>query len=214
LQKTGLDGKALIKEVRDTGVTINNNPQVKLIVEIKNYLGQTYTTTIRTLVSRINPFAYQPGMIIPVKIDTKNENVVVINTSGEIQAASSNPARAGLTGFEKAAAGDFNFSEAEKAKLNTNLEQLQKDNDAILNSATSLSAKATIRSNTFQGIYINDNNPLVELLLEVSPTTGPPFMAAVKAAISEQSTAKYEAGREIYVKYEPSDLRKVTIEHS
>ncbi|HRG92136.1 MAG TPA: hypothetical protein PLZ10_04260, partial [Chitinophagaceae bacterium] len=44
LQKTGLPGKARILEVRDTGVTINNNPQVKLILEVKNSLGQTYQT--------------------------------------------------------------------------------------------------------------------------------------------------------------------------
>ncbi|MEY3763189.1 MAG: polymerase subunit alpha [Pseudomonadota bacterium] len=36
LQKTGLPGTARILEVRDTGVTINNNPQVKLMLEVKN----------------------------------------------------------------------------------------------------------------------------------------------------------------------------------
>src|SRR5690348_6198230 len=39
LQKTGIPGKAKILEVKDTGVTINNNPQVKLIVEVKSSLG-------------------------------------------------------------------------------------------------------------------------------------------------------------------------------
>ena len=34
LQKTGLPGTARIVEVKDTGVTINNNPQVKLILEV------------------------------------------------------------------------------------------------------------------------------------------------------------------------------------
>ncbi len=42
LQKNGTPGKATIVEVRDTGITINNNPQVKLILELKNSFGQKY----------------------------------------------------------------------------------------------------------------------------------------------------------------------------
>jgi len=79
LAKTGLPGKALVKEVHDTGVTINNNPQVKLVLEVTNNLGMIYTTTTRTLVSRLNPGIYRPGMTIPVKIDPDNENNVVVD---------------------------------------------------------------------------------------------------------------------------------------
>src|SRR5687768_1668671 len=48
LLKTGIPGKGLIKEVSDTGVTVNNNPQVKLLLEVKNQFGQTYDATVRT----------------------------------------------------------------------------------------------------------------------------------------------------------------------
>jgi hypothetical protein len=89
LRKTGLPGKALIKEVRDTGVTINNSPQVKLLLEIKNSLGQKYTTKIRTLVSRLQPQLYQAGMTIPVLIDPKDDNIVVVDFSGGLQSAKS-----------------------------------------------------------------------------------------------------------------------------
>ena len=81
LAKTGLPGKALVKEVHDTGVTINNNPQVKLVLEVTNNLGMIYTATTRTLVSRLNPGMYQPGMKVPVKIDPENENNIVIDPS-------------------------------------------------------------------------------------------------------------------------------------
>ena len=82
LQKTGLRGTAIITEVRDTGVTINNNPQAKLILEVKNSFGQKYTAETRVLVSRLNPGAYVPGMEIPVLIDPKNEKNVVPDFSG------------------------------------------------------------------------------------------------------------------------------------
>jgi hypothetical protein len=114
LQKTGLPGKARILEVKDTGITINNNPQVKLTLEVKNNFGQKYTTQCRVLVSRINPNAYIPGMELPVKIDPKNEMNVVIDFSGGNQSASAIP--------------NHPNAEAMKAEL----EQMQKDNEAIL----------------------------------------------------------------------------------
>lgn len=82
LQKTGIPGTALITGVQDTGATFSENPQVKLLVEVKTNLGQKYPATLFVVVSRINPFAYRPGMTIPVKIDPKNEKIMVIDESG------------------------------------------------------------------------------------------------------------------------------------
>lgn len=203
LQKIGIDGKALIKEVRDTGVTINNNPQVKLIVEIKNYLGQTYTTTLRVLVSRINPFAYQPGMTIPVKIDPNNENNVAIAVDG-------GESQANKMGGRTAAAPAYNI--ADVAALQKELEDLQKANDAIL--LTGVSARAIIKKYTWLGAYVNGNNPYVEMVVEVLPATAPAFEATVKGVVGEQSVHKYQPGQEVFVKYDPLNQSKVTIDHS
>ncbi|MFT3909634.1 MAG: hypothetical protein QM737_09430 [Ferruginibacter sp.] len=79
LSKTGKPGKAIIKNVYDTNVTVNNQPQVKLVLELKNSLGQTYIANVRTLVSRIRPDIYRPGMTVRVLIDPNNENKMVID---------------------------------------------------------------------------------------------------------------------------------------
>ncbi|MBK5270232.1 MAG: hypothetical protein JJE22_04380, partial [Bacteroidia bacterium] len=49
LQKIGIPGKAKILEVRDTNITINNNPQVKLMLEVTNNIGQVYSTSCKTI---------------------------------------------------------------------------------------------------------------------------------------------------------------------
>jgi hypothetical protein len=204
LQKTGIDGKALIKEVRDTGVTINNNPQVKLIVEIKNYLGQTYTATLRTLVSRINPFAYQPGMIIPVKIDPKNDNNVVIDTTGRQVSVNETD---NFTASTPPA-----YDATATAALQKELEAMQRSNDVVL--LTGTSAKAIIKKYTWLGVNVNGNNPYVELVMEVLPSAIPAFEATVKGVVAEQSVHKYQPGQEVFVKYDPLDLTKVAVDHS
>lgn len=195
LQKTGISGTAKILEVKDTGVTINNNPQVKLIVEVKNSFGQRYNATMRVLVSRINPFAYQPGMEIAVKIDPKDEKNVVPD----------------FTGNERGLASK-GFAQPNQAAMQAELEQLQKDNDAI--AATGRSAKAVITKNTFLGVNVNGNNPYVELELEVLPENSPAFSGKAKGVIAEASLPKYQPGCTVYVKYDLYDNSKVVIDHS
>jgi hypothetical protein len=83
LQKTGIPGKAKILEVYTTNITVNNNPQLKLVMEIKNNSGQVYTAACKTIVSRrLQPGYFQPGKEVNVKIDPKNEKNVIIDLSG------------------------------------------------------------------------------------------------------------------------------------
>jgi hypothetical protein len=195
LQKTGLPGTARILEVRDTGVTINNNPQVKLMLEVKNSFGQKYNTQCRVLVSRINPNAFMPGMEVPVKIDPKNEQNVVIDFSGGAKASTS-----------------ASLSQPNEAALKAELEQMQKDNEAI--SLSGRPARAIIKKYTWLGAYVNGNNPYVELELEVLPENSSSFSGKAKGVIAEASVPKYQPGHEIFVKYDLYDNSKVVVDHS
>jgi len=200
LMKTGIPGKATIREVRDTGVTINNNPQVKLVLDVKNQFGQVYSTTIRTLVSRIQPNLYQPGMVVPVKIDPKNEKNVIIDLSAATQ----------QTGTPQRNISAFNTPN--EAVVKDELMKLQTEGDMLR--ITGRSARAIIKKYTWLGVYVNGNNPYAEMELEVLPEDGPSFQCTAKGAIAEQSVAKYQPGQEIYVKYDPLDKTKVTLDHS
>jgi hypothetical protein len=194
LQKTGIAGTARIMEVKDTGVTINNNPQVKLILEVKNSFGQRYTAQCRVLVSRINPFAYQPGMEVPVKIDPKNEQNVVLDLGSRTSIAS-------------AASSQPNAD-----ALKTELEKMQQESEALRVSGRP--ARAIVKKYTFLGINVNGNNPYVEIEVEVLPESSPAFSAKTKGVIAEASVSKFQPGEEIFVKYDLYDNSKIAIEHS
>lgn len=196
LQKTGIPGTAKILEVKDTGVTINNNPQVKLILEVKNSFGQRYNAQCRVLVSRINPNAYMPGMELPVKIDPKNEQNVVIDFSAGKQTTPLGSA----------------FSSGNTAVLQAELEQMQKDNNAI--SQSGKPARAIIKKYTWLGAYVNGNNPYVELEMEVLPENAAAFSGKAKGVIGEAAVNKFQPGCEIFVKYDLYDNSKVVIDHS
>lgn len=199
LQKIGIPGTALITEVRDTGVTVNNNPQVKLILEVKNSFGQKYTTICRTLVSRLQPGFFQTGMEVPVKIDPKNEKNVVIDLTAKQTGASS--------GFSSQNAAILNAD-----ALKTELEQMQREHEAIKLSGRP--ARAIIKKYTWLGMYVNGNNPYVELELEVLPETSPSFSGKTKGVIAETSVENYQPGKEIFVKYDLYDNAKIVIDRS
>lgn len=189
LQKIGLPGEATILEVKDTGVTINNSPQIKLVVEIKTNLGQRYTTTLRTLVSRINPGAYQPGMVVPVKIDPKNENNVALDMSGGTAGRIPN-----------------------EAALKQELEQMQQEQEPLRQSG--IPARAIVKSYRWLGAYVNGNNPYVELELEILPDNSPSFSGKARGVVAEASVPKFQPGQEIWVKYDRYDNSKVVIDRS
>jgi hypothetical protein len=79
LQKDGIPGKAKILEVIETNITVNNNPQIKLIMELKSKSGELYNTQCKTVVSRKSPVFFQPGKEVKVKIDPNNEKNVIID---------------------------------------------------------------------------------------------------------------------------------------
>ncbi|MEP7238393.1 MAG: hypothetical protein ABI685_11025, partial [Ferruginibacter sp.] len=152
LRKTGIPGKAVIREVRDTGVTINNSPQIKLVLDVKNSFGQVYEATIRTLISRLQPNMYQAGMTIPVLIDPKDENKMVIDYSGGKQ--SSRP----VTSLSDS---------GQQSQLKDELMKDQQRDDAIR--LTGKAARAIVKKYTWLGININGNNPYAEIEVEVMP---------------------------------------------
>lgn len=191
LQKTGIAARATIMEVNDTGVTVNNSPQVKLKLEVKNSFGQKYTTQIRTLVSRLNPGAFRPGMEIAVKVDPKNEMNVAIDYTGQSAATTHQP---------------------NEAALQAQLMKEQEEGQAI--SVSGKSARAIIKKYTWLGVNVNGNNPYVEIELEVLPEHSVSFSGNTKGVIAEASIPKYQPGQEIYVKYDLYDNSKIVIDHS
>jgi hypothetical protein len=190
--KTGEPATALIKGVRDTGVTINNAPQVELALEVRSKFKPPYEAKVKTLVSRINPNLFQPGMTVAIKVDPKDPQAVAIDPEGGLAQAG-----AALMNQETALRETTEF-EAVNKRL----------------AAGGQSAFAKILQATPLGFQVNGNNPAMELLVEVEPTGKSKFLSRAKGVIAEASIPKYQPGKSIYVKYDPADTTIVAIEKS
>lgn len=78
--KNGLDGTAKVIDIWDTGITINYNPEVGLLLEVTPKDGSpSFKTKTTQLVSRINPNVFSVGSMLNVKYDPKSQKVAIVD---------------------------------------------------------------------------------------------------------------------------------------
>lgn len=80
LHESGLPGSARILEIWDTGITVNDDPVIGMRVEIDRTDGTAYTATIpKSLISRLDIPRFQPGAVVPVRIDPQDAAIVALD---------------------------------------------------------------------------------------------------------------------------------------
>ena len=74
----GRPGTATIKAIRQTGMVINENPQVELDLEVTVDGGEPYAVTHRQVIAMIAIPQFQPGQTVPVKVDPADPQTLVV----------------------------------------------------------------------------------------------------------------------------------------
>jgi hypothetical protein len=78
LLQSGESATATIVELRDTGTTVNDNPQVELVLDVLPAGRPPFRATARTLISRLQTSQVQPGMQVLVKFDPSDTSKVAL----------------------------------------------------------------------------------------------------------------------------------------
>ena len=78
LMATGRQGTATVTAIRDTGLTVNENPQVELDLQVSVDGTAPYAVTHRQVVSRVAIPAFQPGATVPVRVDPADPQTLLI----------------------------------------------------------------------------------------------------------------------------------------
>lgn len=217
LRKVGVPATAKVLEMHDTGVTLNNSPQVKLMLEVSSPTG-SYVVETKQYISRLQTSMFQPGSMLPVLIDPNDRNMISLDYDGQgasqggygASAYSSGVGASGFNNPDKILTGPWTGIGRQEAERR--LVDFDAKNKQI--SAYGTSARAIVTRYTWLGMYVNGDNPAVEIEVQVLPTDRPAFQAITYGVIMEQSVPKFQPGEEIFVKFDPNDTTKVTIEHS
>lgn len=75
---TGEAAQAKILKMWDTGATLNDNPQVGLLLEVHAVNRSPYQIETKCFVSRLRIPQVQPGAVVNVKIDRQDEAKVAL----------------------------------------------------------------------------------------------------------------------------------------
>lgn len=202
LKKTGIQKQGKLISYSDTGVTINNSPQVKFKIELLDDLNRPYEANAKTIISRLDVGKFYAGMPVVCWVDRNDKMKIAIDFFGTLDQVSS-----GSPNQPTAPAQDNLVDEWEKI-----LQQMEDTNNEIRKNG--IAAEAKIISATDLGPRVNGNNPFMQFYLEVSPSMKEVFYAEAKAVIGEQALLKYQPGKKIFVKYLADDLSRVAIDYA
>jgi hypothetical protein len=78
LMASGIPGQARIDQVSDTGVTVNDNPQVQFNLTVTIPGRDPYPATLTQVVSRIAIGSFQPGATVPVRVSPDDPRTLMI----------------------------------------------------------------------------------------------------------------------------------------
>lgn len=81
--KTGRPADGVIKRIGESSMggvtTVNDQPYVNLTIEVHDSVRTPYIVSIDTILPRLLIPQFQPGAIIPVKVDTENPQDIAID---------------------------------------------------------------------------------------------------------------------------------------
>lgn len=204
LMQTGVSAPAQILKVWQTGMTINDQPQIGFLLQVQPANGAPFQAEAKKVVSMIQIPQFQPGGMLEVKYDPANPKEVAIAAilTGGMQMGGmmGAPAMMGAAAMNPQATEQM-------------LMQMQGLHENIIKNGQP--AQAKVVQYMPMGINVNGKNPVINLMVEVHPAGGAMFNAQVQGLpIAEASIPKYQPGQMISVRYLPSDQTQVAVEHS
>ena len=191
LLATGESALAIILAADDTGVTVNDSPQVRLTLEVRPDRMQPYQAQTTLLVGRLQIGMLTPGMPVRVKFDPADPSRVAVESLGGPA-----PTYGGPTSTCGGGGGDA-------APLGTVARQMQEDLLSRERTCEQLrrtgeGAPARVLNLADTGIRIGDGASMLRFGLEVLPTGRPAFRAETQCAVSDASRTKFAPGSTVH----------------
>ena len=79
LQETGEPAEAEIIKIWDTGMTVNDDPVVGFLLEVRPAGKPIYQAETKLRISRLAISRFQPGAVVPVRIDPRHPKHVALD---------------------------------------------------------------------------------------------------------------------------------------
>jgi hypothetical protein len=78
----GVSGEATIVQIRQTGVMVNHQPQAALTLDVRVPGWEPYQVEAKMVIPIVNVPQFQPGAVVPVKVDPDDHSKVALDVYG------------------------------------------------------------------------------------------------------------------------------------
>ncbi|MEV4237809.1 MULTISPECIES: hypothetical protein [unclassified Nocardia] len=183
--RDGSVGIGTIKSFRQTGLTVNDQPQIRIDFSVEGGDGKIFDSHAKMIVPLTELALLQPGVVLPVRYLPDRTDKVEVDRSGDMSAAqramNESMIRKGFT---------------TKAKLDI--------------AERGITAQAVVQSLSVPG-EIRNGYSKIELGLVVTRPDGTTFTTSVDKFLPPASVAQVQVGRIIQVHYLPENEQEVVI---
>ncbi|MGH2662987.1 MAG: hypothetical protein ACRDH8_09320 [Actinomycetota bacterium] len=203
LKTQGVPGQASIMGMRQTGVYLNEQPQIELQLQVQTQMHGPYQVTVREYVPLMLLGTLSSGRPLPVKVDPANPNNLVI----EWENAMSMPMGAGIPmgGMRVDQAGQMPVAPPP-------LPSAQGDEDKKRILATGTPGRARIISSAPTGQMDDRGRPIYSMMLQIEVQGRPPVQGPAMAGIPPERAEQLEPGDEIPIKADPANPTSIAVD--
>ncbi|MFI9405399.1 hypothetical protein [Nocardia sp. NPDC052316] len=183
--RDGLVGLGTITSFAQTGVSVNDQPQVRIQFSVEGIDGKTFPATAKMIVPLTELALLQPGVVLPIRYLPGRTDKVEVDMSGDAsmaqQAMNESMIRKGITTRHK-------LDIAERG----------------------IATQAVVQSLAVTG-EIRDGHSKIALGLVVTRPDGSSFATRVEKFLAPSSVGQVQVGRILRVHYLPENEQEVVI---
>ncbi|MDV7356097.1 hypothetical protein R4282_24160 [Rhodococcus oxybenzonivorans] len=183
--RNGSVGIGTVRAVRQTGMTLNDQPEVRIDLGVEDADGKTFESHAKIIVPLTELALLRPGVVLPVRYVPGRTDKVEIDRSGDTAAVT-------------------------EAWNHTMIRQGVTSVDKLDIAARGVAAQAVVQSLSVPG-EIRNGHPKVHLGLVVSRPDGSTFTTRVEKFLPSRSVAHVQVGRVLDVHYLPANEQEVVL---
>ena len=191
IKSQGVAGSATIMSMRQTGVYLNEQPQVELRLQVQTQMHGPYEATVKEYVPLMLLGVLSSGRPLPVKVDPANPQRVIIEweSAGSMPAAGMQMPGAPLVRQQAAVqAPQGDPSEVKKRLLETGV-----------------AGTAKVISSAPTGQTDSEGRPMYSMMLEIQVEGHPAMQGPAVVGVPPERTDQLEAGDTVPIKADPNN---------
>jgi hypothetical protein len=201
----GVPGQATILGMRQTGVHVNEQPQIELQLQVQDQMYGSRQVTMKEYVPLMMLGALSSGRPLPVKVDPANPNNVVIEWESALSGGMpmGAPMQAGASAMPMTPPPG-----ADSTQYDPQARQAEKQR--LL--ATGITGTATVTSARATGEVDSEGRPVYDLMLTIQIPGRQPMQGPSRTGVPPERVEQLEVGDTVTIKADASNPTVMTID--